>query len=331
MTHMETTLFREKRAPLCIVRQAKAPPLHEYVAECRHYLMNKLLDHGAILFRNFAIEDTDAFAKFIAATGDVSVEYQLKSTPRTAVTGNIYTSTEYPSNREIPLHNENAYLKDWPARLAFCCIQPASEGGDTPLADMRDVVGSIGPTLMDRFEESGVRYLRHYHRGIDLPWTDVFQTSSPSELERICSAHDIRHEWIGKQGDILRTINICQGTTRHPKTGERVFFNQAHLFHVTSMGPEIAQSLCDTFGSDQLPRHSTFGDTTEIPGENIHKIHTAFRQHAVTFKWQRGDVLWFDNIQIAHGRTAYRGQRRILAALMNPMKTEAPTDDRNVS
>jgi hypothetical protein len=170
---------------------------------------------------------------------------------------------------------------------------------------------------MDRFEEANVEYIRHFHRGIDLSWEAVFQTSEPVEVAQLCEAHSIRHEWIGKPGTLLRTVQTCQGVAYHPITSERVFFNQAHLFHPTSMGDEVANMLRDALGADRLPRHARFGDHSEIPDSDILKILAAFNAHATTFSWEGGDVLWVDNMQIAHGRRPFRGERRILVALMD--------------
>jgi alpha-ketoglutarate-dependent taurine dioxygenase len=315
------SIFQGKRAPLCITRQRATPHLHEFVATNRSALEAKLTEHGAILFRGFGIESPVGFSDFVAATGGRSIDYRFRSTPRKLVTGQIYTSTEYPANREIPLHNENAYLDTWPYRLAFFCLAPATQGGETPLADMREVVKSIGPALMERFEEEKVQYMRCFHKGFDLPWSEVFQTADPVELGRLCDAHGIQHDWLGADRELLRTVQNCQGVAYHPITAERLFFNQAHLFHASSVGQEVANVMRETFGVDRLPRHSRYADGTEIPDDDIARIHSAFKMNETAFRWQPGDVLWIDNMQIAHGRRPFRGERRILAALMEPSDT----------
>src|SRR6516165_3869509 len=102
----ETTLSG-RRAPLCISRIRGSLPLSEFVEINRPSLLQKLTDHGAILFRGFKVNNASLFSDFVAATGGRCINYRFHSTPRTLVTGQIYTSTEYPANREIPLHNEN--------------------------------------------------------------------------------------------------------------------------------------------------------------------------------------------------------------------------------
>jgi alpha-ketoglutarate-dependent taurine dioxygenase len=316
-TRIEEATLLGKRAPLCISRIGGGETLSDFVHANRPRLLQKLTEHGAILFRGFDVDDVSIFSMFVAATGGRCIDYRFRSTPRTLVSGKIYTSTEYPANREILLHNENAYNSTWPRRLAFCCITPATEGGETPIADMRGVTQQIGTRLMDRFEAAKVQYIRHYHRGIDLSWENVFQTSDPIELAQLCATNGIHHQWIGPAGKLLKTSQICQGVAHHPITSERLFFNQAHLFHVTNLGNDVANMLRATFGADRLPRHSTYGDRSEIPESDILKIHFVFKENATVFSWERGDVLWVDNMQIAHGRRPYKGERRVLVALMD--------------
>lgn len=313
----ETHALVEGHAPLCIHNRGAQGSLAEIMSTHAQALSAQLDKHGAILFRGFRVAEAESFSNFVTATGGQMIDYSLQSTPRTRVSGQIYTSTEYPANREIPLHCENAYHTTWPRRLAFCCVTPSAQGGETPIADLRDVSRALGDELMDRFERLGVRYLRHFHEGIDLSWRQVFQTTDAREVARICRANDIEYDWIGANRKLLRTVQTCQGVVYHPVTSERMFFNQAHLFHVTSMGPVVAGHLREEFGEDQLPRHAKYGDGTEIDDAIVEHISGVFRKHAITFRWERGDVLWIDNMRFAHGRRPYAGSRRILAALMD--------------
>jgi len=321
----EETTVNARRAPLYITRTRGSQSLADFVVTHRRSLGSKLTAHGAILFRGFDVHSPPDFAGFVAATGLSAMDYHYGSTPRKLVRAGIYTSTEYPPNREIPLHSENAYSNRWPRSVAFCCIVPAAKGGETPVADLRDVVNSLGPALMDRFEQAGVQYVRHFHDGIDLSWQATFQTTDPAEMARVCEANGIHHDWVGDRGRVLRTMQTCQGVAWHPRTSERLFFNQAHLFHATSVGPEALSVMREEFGADQLPRHSRYGDHSEIPDGDIARIHAAFQANALSFSWQRGDVLWIDNMQIAHGRKPFQGERLILAALLDP--SDAPLDE----
>ncbi len=201
-------------------------------------------------------------------------------------------------------------------KVAFCCLLPAVSGGETPLADVRRVTARLNPGLLDRFEARQVRYVRHYRPHVDLPWQTVFQISDRQELAEFCARSDIAHEWLDQE--TLRTTQVCQGTARHPATGERLWFNQAHLFHASSLGAQTEHTLAQVLGPDRLPRNAYFGDGGEIDASDLAAVRRVFQEEAVTFPWEVGDVLLLDNMLVAHGRRPFRGERKVVAALLDP-------------
>jgi alpha-ketoglutarate-dependent taurine dioxygenase len=274
--------------------------------------LDALIDRtGGILFRGFTVDD-HTFADAVAALCD-PLPYIYRSTPRTELGGGIYTATEYPASQSIPMHCENAYQRDWPMRLWFHCACPATRDGETPLADVARVTDALDPALVRRFAARGVMYVRNYRPGLDLPWQTVFQTTERADVERYCAAHDIALEWL--DGDALRTRQICPAVVPHPRTGRPLWFNQAHLFHVSSLAPAVRDALLAVYRPDDLPRHATFGDGSALEPADLDAIRAAFDAHTMQFPWQRGDTLVIDNMAIAHGRRPFTGPRRILVAM----------------
>jgi hypothetical protein len=187
---------------------------------------------------------------------------------------------------------------------------------------MRRVTAAIGGALMDKFENRRVQYVRHYRPFLDVPWQTVFQTEDKTEVARFCADHDIAHEWLDSQ--TLKTVQVCQGVARHPDTEERVFFNQAHLFHVSSLG-SAASSLIEMFGKC-LPRQSYYGDGGEISADELEVVRKAFKNESLAFPWQQGDVILVDNMQFAHGRNPYSGPRKVIVSLLDSYSPDARTE-----
>lgn len=318
MDLIERALTPGTRMPLLIESRDARLRAADYVAQQRDHLLAQVEACGAVVLRGFDVPDAAAFAGFVDALGLAPMPYLYRSTPRTSVAGGLYTATEYPADREIALHNENAYQHTWPRRIAFCCLQPAASGGATPLADMREVERRLGAELVERFARLGVRYERVYHDGFDLPWPVVFQTDSRAEVERFCAANAIRCEWL--DDGALRTVQISPGTVVHPATGRRHYFNQAHLFHPSSLGEETRADLIDAFGADRLPRNACYGNGEPIDDATLTAVRAAFEAAAIDLDWQRGDIVLADNIQVAHGRRSYTGQRRVLTSLLDPSR-----------
>ena len=104
----------------------------------------------------------------------------------------------------------------------------------------------------------------------------------------------------------------------HPVTGDRVFFNQAHLFHLSNLEASLARSIVSLFGEDRIPRNASHGDGSPFDLADLEQIRHAFRACAITFPWQRGDVLLVDNMRFAHGRNPFEGERKVVVSLLDP-------------
>lgn len=312
----QTNLAPDRLLPLVVQPATEGLNLIAWASSNLEFIEIQLLKYGGILFRNFTVRPENEFERLITVISGDLVEYNYRSTPRSRISGKIYTSTEYPADQSIPLHNEMAYSKNWPMKIWFFCLQPAESGGETPIADSRKVFERIDPRIKERFLQKNVMYIRNYGDGLDLPWQNVFQTSNKSEVEDYCRRDGIKFEW--KDGNRLTTRQVCQGVAAHPKTGQKVWFNQAHLFHVSSLEPQIQQSLLSAFSPEQLPRNAFYGDGSPIEASVIQEIREVYEQEAITFSWEKGDILMLDNMLTAHGRRPYRGPRKIMVGMAEP-------------
>lgn len=313
-------LLETSSIPLLVQSPVPGGDLLQWLGDHRSRLEEGLRDHGAVLFRDFHIVDLDHFQRVVeAASGDL-LEYTYRSTPRKTVSGNIYTSTEYPASEEIPMHNENSYTRSWPMKVFFYCEKEAAVGGMTPLADSHRVHERIPAEIRDRFTEHGVMYVRNYGAGADLPWSEVFQTEDRSEVEEFCRAAGIDFEW--KSGDGLRTRQVCQAVATHPIAGQPLWFNQAHLFHVTSLPGDVREAMLEVFDEEDLPRNTYYGDGSPIPHDVLETIREIYQEEKVMFPWAEGDVLAVDNMAVAHGRTSFEGDRKVRVGMSEPVAAD---------
>ena len=313
-----TATTNAPECPALIEPEIAGTFLESWLQERRVDVEGLLLRHKALLFRGFRHH------KGLESVSDSLFErrlrYSYRSTPRRSEGEDIYTATEYPKQRSIPQHCENAYQRQWPLRLLFHCVEPAASGGCTPLADMVHVTASIDAEIKAEFERRHVRYVRNYRPGMDLPWQEVFGTSEPEEVNAYCAAHDIQCEWLGK---VLRTSQVCQAMATHPVTGERLWFNQAHLFHVSSLDEAMRDLLLGAYGELGLPRHATFGDGQPIPPALLDNVRQAHSAHLVRFDWQQDDILLVDNMRVSHGRDPFEGNRKVLVCMAEPYAPES--------
>jgi len=307
----ESLLQADSSLPLLLEPAVEGVILSQWAVGKTDFISEKLRSNGGILFRGFKVGTVEEFELFLRSLVGNLFQYSYRSTPRTQVSGRIYTSTEYPQHQTIPLHNEMSYSRNWPMVIGFCCFEAPSNGGETPVADSRKVFKAIEPEVRDRFVNKGVMYVRNYGDALDLPWRDVFQTTQRAEVESFCREAGIEFEWKGENE--LQTRQVCQAVATHPHTGESVWFNQAHLFHVSSLEPEIRESL--RVSTSELPRNAYYGDGSSIEEEALEAIRTAYATETVVFPWQTKDVLVLDNMLTAHGRRPYKGARSIVVGM----------------
>lgn len=275
-----------------------------------------LLRYGAVLLRDFRAIDPSEFQHLLELLFGSLVDYSFRSTPRALVSGKVYTSTEYPHSEAIQQHNEMSYTKCWPLKIAFLCVQQPQHGGQTPISDSRNVYRAIPDSVRERFLEHGVLYVRNYLPGVDLSWREVFQTEDRRDVERYCSEHDIECSWNGER---LTTRQVCQAVAQHPETHDIVWFNQAHMFHVSSLTAAMQDILLREFGERCLPRNAYYGNGEAIDPIDLDVVRTTLNNHTVVFHWKEGDVLLLDNMLTAHGRQPFVGARKVVVAMAMPV------------
>ena len=308
--------------PLAVQPAVDDLNLTEWAVSNPGFIEDRLLQHGGILFRNFNVGAESAYDCFVRSVTQELLDYHEPSSPRTEVGDKIYTSTEYPADERIELHNELSYSHVWPRKIFFFCLTPAEEGGETPIADSRRVFELLDPGLKKRFIEKGVMYVRNFYEELGLPWQRVFRTADRAVAERYFRRAGMKHEW--KNGVGLRVSQVRPAAASHPKTGEVVWFNQAHLFHVSNMGPAAQESLRALYREEELPSNAYYGDGSPIEVSVLDEIREAYRLAATTFPWRRGDILMLDNMLVAHGRASFVGARRILVAMAEPASHGTP-------
>jgi amino acid adenylation domain-containing protein len=298
--------------PLLLQPALKDLDVIEWTKTHRDLLDTNLLKHGGILLRGFntpTVKEFEAFAQTVCS--ELFAEYG--DLPREGVSGKVYGSTPYPADQAILFHHESSHLHRWPQKIFFYCVQPAQQGGETPIADARRAYQLLSPELRDRFLDKQLRYIRNYTRGLDVSWQDFFQTRDRAVVEAYCRQAGIEWEW--RPNDGLRTVQVRPAIAQHPKTGEWLFFNQILLHHLSCLEPAVQDSLLSLFGADNLPRQVEYGDGTPMEAAVVDEIQAIYQQVTVQFPWQQGDILLLDNMLTAHSRAPFVGPRKIVVAM----------------
>lgn len=301
-----------ERLPLMLKPDAENVDLVEWASRNRDLIEARLLEYGALLFRDFNLKPIPDFERFALSLCPELFKDNGEH-PRGAISSNVYTPIFYPADRKVLWHNENSFNHSWPLKVWFGCIQPSRVGGETPVVDSRRVFALMDEEIREQFTKRQVMYVRNYGEGLGLDWQTVFKTEQRAEVEKICGANFVEFEW--KKDGGLKTRSVRPAVIKHPKTGEMCWFTQAQHWHTSCLDAATRKSLYSLYGEDDLPRACYFGDGSPIADEVMDEILSVYARLEVSFSWQPRDILMLDNVLTAHARNPYAGERKLLVAM----------------
>lgn len=319
---MKTSFINEEKIPMLVepsTENAQNKNLDALVLESfdnREFLHTKLLEHGALLFRGFAVESAADFELFARAfSGKELLDYAGGVSPRIELGGGVYTSTEYPSQFMLALHNELSYSDKYPGNVYFCCLVAPERDGETPIGDSRKILKRISPEIVAEFKNKQIRYDRNLFgdSGSGFSWQDAFETDDKSTVENYCRASNINFKW--KDDGKLWLSQTRPATLKHPQTGEEVWFNQADGFHPSNLDAKTYDYLISLMPEEDFRLNARYGDSSPLDAATLEQIREALKKEMIIFPWQKGDVLILDNLLTAHGRMPFSGERKIVLAM----------------
>jgi alpha-ketoglutarate-dependent taurine dioxygenase len=309
--------------PLLIKPKNPGLNLIDWLNKNKDQFEKELMKHGGILLRGFGIQSAEDFNNFMKCFNTEPLPYMFRSSPRKELDKtikNIYLSTSYPSNRSINMHNESSYSRIWGKKIVFCCIKPSLKGGETPLADCRRVINDIRPDLVEKFRTRGVKYRRNLLPDLGMSWQEVFQTDDINVAKATCAKYHIAYKFDNEEKFVIEWLKPA--VYRHPLSNEETWFNHVLFFNKYSRYEELGLSSNDSIPDEYLTSDTFFGDGSEITYEEYLEIKNAYLRNLVVFPYEKGDILFLDNMLTAHGRKPYQGDRIIATAII-----EAAFDD----
>jgi hypothetical protein len=315
----ETNVVREVSLPFVSELNEMAPrDFISFFLKNKNEIDSKLISCGAVKFSGVCIESLEDFQLIVDSISSKFLSYVDGNSPRTKLSQNVYTSTEFDQTQRITMHNEFSYSSRWPNKLFFSCIKPADTGGETLLVDSREVLIKMDKSIVAEIEKRGIMYIRNLHGGMGIgigpSWQETFETNDKNDVESYCRACNMDFEWTN--GGNLKLRQRRRGIIEHRISGEKVWFNQIDQFHPYHLEEEIYETMKSVYySSDDFPTYVTFGDGRIISENIVAEITNTINELTIAPIWKENELLLVDNELVGHGRNPFTGVRRVLVAM----------------
>ena len=318
-------LFEDKTLPMLVSQSRRgASQVEDFIdwVEMNQETLDDWVHRaGAVLIRGFAINDAELFYRVCSAIRGDLLDDIGAEVPRNPVRDRVFSASDYPGNIEVPLHNELCYSGISPERVFLGCLQP-SGGGETRLADGRQMHAAMRKEVRRRFEDLGVIYHRHLPERDNANatlgcWQDVFSSEDRDDVELRLVEWEMKYEWT-ETG--LHIDSWHPGVLQHLATGELCWHNQADRWHREMPGSinaiaGIAGRENKAAGTDDPGCHVTYGDGSDITLADLLHVREVARACEVTFAMEKGDLLIIDNVSALNGRNPFTGKRNIVVSM----------------
>ena len=341
----EGKLAPSRRLPLVV--EPRVSRSTEYLCRAirahRDEWNEQLWRHGGILFRGFAVDTAKQFEAVAGSLdSNLSPNHPLDDLVREWRSDYVFEAmsgvSAAGSANLLPFHNEDSYLPTHPEKIMFYCLRAPEFGGETPIVDCREVLGSLPDRLVRRFVGRKLRSTKCL--SFDMVTANT-GTDDRLEIEEICRAHQIEKLAWRKDGSLELEAEIDPVIT-HPQTGEAIWFNRAKgsspwgvIYERILSTPHCrdlrlrARAIYRTIRLAMYALSRRMGQsaaargkpgTTYSGGETVSirdqlLMVRAYWKHAVVLTWLPGDVLLLDNRIVAHGRMPFLGHRVILGCV----------------
>ena len=287
-----------------------------WVSANREDLIEKATDHGAILFRGLPLNTPQDCDAFVAGFGIKNFPYieSLSNAVRVNFTERVFSANEAPPEVTIYFHHEMAQTPIYPKKLFFFCMQPAEEGGETPLCRSDVLFEKLAercPKFAKDCDEKGLRYSNVMpaendpKSGMGRSWKSTLRAETREDAES--RLKELGYDWEWLPDGSLRATTPVLPAVFEVSPGRKSFFNQL-----------IAAFQGWKDERNDPAKAIRFGDGSQLDREAVNIATELAYQLAFDLPWQKGDAVLVDNMLAMHGRRTFRGTRKVLASLADP-------------
>jgi alpha-ketoglutarate-dependent taurine dioxygenase len=291
-------------------------------------LTKALARHGTLLFRGLPIQSADDFSKFAHSFGYNPHEIIGIVVDRPNLAPNVAPANEAPKEVTIYNHNESPQVPHAPEYVFFYAHKAPAEGGETPISSSLELFQRAKeeiPEFIDHISREGLLITVNYKieplyvggstlrqafgkEIFDGDDEETRRAKIEAQIARYGRGKHTTWEWVGDGINVTHRIPVVR---TQPETNLPTLFTGLAAYWKNS---------CGGSGSRKANTQQLYGDGTPIPDEYLERLAKITDEIRVLHKWQRGDVLVYDNIISQHGREPWKGEqsdRVVMASLFD--------------
>jgi alpha-ketoglutarate-dependent taurine dioxygenase len=251
-------------------------------------IMLRFNEKGVVLFRGFA----GGLSEFMELTTIICERFleHVSGTLRPQTVGDNTVTKVLVGTQAVSLHAEMNYSPMRPDALWFRCAEPARAGGETMVADSRQVLAALPDRTRETFETRRIRYR---------------SCVGPSTWRHI-TKQQTRDQALA----LIALLPNCHGEPRGDDELQFDFLTEAIRPTSYHAEPGFLNSIANVIEYADQPIRVTFEDGEPIGPELLADIERAAKLAEEPISWEPGDVALIDNLRVMHGRRAFEGERR---------------------
>lgn len=295
----------------------------------REWILQQLIEYGAILFRDFDVDSKEQFENLLVSLGlNLSSTYPFGTSSRTKISGNVFNASYIDRRFIIQPHTEMAYLQTRPRWISFYCDTEPTKYGETSCFDTHKVYQFLPEYLRQRFSKTDIKYMRPMNSKKDFiggrTIQEVFGTLDVDTIEKSCKEWNVKFKWLDNnfiEAETETPIVVVHPVTGKPCLNANFLLPEGHLYQLktfrnrysfltkwllTLVFKQYKKKKMLNFITPVLP------DGNQLTDEDVRLIYSIFYENSTIFSWQKGDILLLDNIRSAHGRLNFSGERKIM-------------------
>ncbi|KAF3034064.1 hypothetical protein E8E12_003755 [Didymella heteroderae] len=307
-------------------------------------LTRKLAEHGTLLFRDLPIHNAEDFSKFSHAFGFRPHEDTGIIIDRPLIAPNVAPADEAPKEVLIYSHSESPETPHAPKYIFLYSHRAPEISGETPISSSIELFQRVKdeiPDFIATVASKGILNCVIYKVAAQYPGgSTLFEQAFSKEIVEGDDAAtrkakveaQIRRynrddhttcEWTDDDDTLIVTYHLPIVRV-HPVTKQPALFTWLAAYYKSYLAPGIPD-LRRRNATQQL-----YGDGAPIPEEYLKKLADITDEIRVLHKWQRGDVLVYDNVVAQHGRQPREGEQSDRVVLASLWDGVAPASSKEV-